>query len=352
MGNMKEIARLAGVSLGTVSNVFSGSAAVREPLRRKVMLAVEATGYQPNQLARGLRRDKTNMIAIVIPDIRDPFFPPVVRGAEDVAFANGYRLVICNTDNDHEKELSQITELRTYLPAGLMVIASNVSEFTAQAESLRRSGTSVVCVDCLPRGWIGDTLTLANERGAYQLTKHALKLGHRRIAMIAGPQSFPTFQDRLKGFRRALAEQNIEIDPDYIQEALPDIQGGYTKADSLMQIQPRPTAIIAGNDVLALGAMKAFLELGLRCPEDVSLAGFDDLDCCEMVNPPLTTVAQPGYELGAAAARLLIARINGDTEQARHIILDTTLRIRGSLAPPAKAKRTVRQARNEEFKTS
>jgi LacI family transcriptional regulator len=347
MGNMKEIAKLAGVSLGTVSNVFSGSAAVREPLRRKVMLAVEATGYQPNQLARGLRRDKTNMMAIVIPDIRDPFFPPLVRGAEDVAFANGYRLVICNTDNDHEKELSQITELRTYLPAGLMVIASNVSEFAAQAESLRKAGTAVVCVDCLPKGWSGDTLTLANERGAYQLTRHVLKLGHRRVAMIAGPQSFPKFQNRLKGFRRALAEEEIEIDPDYIRESLAEIPGAHRTALQMMQMEPRPTAIIAGNDVIALGAMKAFLELGLKCPEDVSLAGFDDLDCCEMVNPPLTTVAQPGYELGAAAAKLLIARINGDTEDARHITLETTLKIRGSLGPPAKVGRAVRRKNAE-----
>jgi LacI family transcriptional regulator len=342
MGNMKDIARMAGVSLGTVSNVFSGSAAVREPLRRKVMLAVEATGYQPNQLARGLRRDKTNIMAIILPDISNPFFPPVVRGAEDVAFAHGYRLVICNTDNNYEKELAHIKELRTYLPAGLVVIASNVSEFSAQAEALKKAGTAVVCVDCLPRGWTGDTLTSANEQGAYDATNYVLKQGHKRLAMISGQQSFTSFNNRLRGFRRALDERNIEIDPDYIQESTSDIASGYAKTLILMKLIPRPTVIFAGNDVIALGAMRAFRDLGLRCPEDVSLVGFDDLEFSELTNPALTTVSQPGYQLGSTAARLLLERINGGAEPARHIVLDTELKIRGSVGPPLVAKKAIR----------
>src|SRR5258708_28598872 len=146
MANMKDIAKIAGVSLGTVSNVLNDSAAVREPLRQRVLQAVQSAGYQPSQLARALRRENTNMIGMIIPDITNPFFPAVVRGAEDVAFSNGYRLVLCNTDNDHSKELLHLNELRTYLPAGLIVIPSNFSDLTAQAESYRRAGARVVFI--------------------------------------------------------------------------------------------------------------------------------------------------------------------------------------------------------------
>src|SRR5438477_10225837 len=153
---MKDIAKIARVSLGTVSHVLNNSARVRDPLRKRVLDAVQAAGYQPSELARGLRRDKTNVIGMVIPDITNPFFPGVVRGAEDIAFSQGYRLVLCNTDNDHSKVLVHLNELRTYLPAGLIVIPSNLRDLTAQAESYRRVGTERACHDRLPRNWLGD----------------------------------------------------------------------------------------------------------------------------------------------------------------------------------------------------
>src|SRR5580693_9635015 len=161
MSNMKQIAKMARVSLGTVSHVLNNSAAVREPIQARVLEAVQAVGYRPNQLARGLRRVKTSMIGMIIPDITNPFFPAVVRGAEDVAFSNGYRLILCNTDNDHAKELAHLDQLRTYLPAGLIVIPSDFSDFALQAESYRKAGAAVVCVDRLPRHWIGDSVTVA-----------------------------------------------------------------------------------------------------------------------------------------------------------------------------------------------
>ena len=155
MANMKQIAQLAGVSLGTVSHVLNGTVRVRDPLRQRVLNAIEETGYQPSQLARGLRREKTNILAMIIPDILNPFFPGIVRGVEDVAFANGYRLVLCNTDNDREKELMHLSALQTYLPSGLIVIPSDSSDLTVQAESYRKAGAAVVCVDRLPRNELG-----------------------------------------------------------------------------------------------------------------------------------------------------------------------------------------------------
>lgn len=332
MATMKQIARRAGVSLGTVSNVLNSSAPVRDPLRRRVMEAVDALGYQPSALAQGLRRDRTNMIGMIIPDITNPFFPAVVRGAEDVAFASGYRLVLCNTDNDHTKELTHLNALRTYLPAGLIVIPSSFSDLTAQAESYRKAGSAVVCVDRTPRHWNGDSVTVANEEGAYRATQLLIQMRHRHIAMIAGPLHLTNARERLNGFKRAMHGARISISPEYIQEASFDKQSGYTKSLLLLRMLPRPTAFFAGNDMIALGVLLAIRELGLRCPEDVSVVGFDNLDFAETTSPPLSSVHQPGYQLGATAARILLDRVGGDLGPAKNCVLQTELKIRGSVA--------------------
>ena len=334
MPNMKQIADMAGVSLGTVSHVLNDSARVREPLRKRVFEAVEALGYQPSQLARGLRRDKTNMLGMVIPDVTNPFFPAVVRGAEDIAFANGYRLVLCNTDNDHEKELAHLNELRTYLPSGLIVIPSSFSDLTVQAERYRRAGTAVVCIDRLPKRWNGDSVTVANEQGAYAATRHLIKIGHRRLAAITGPLHLTNAKQRLDGFRRALNESKLTVAPEYLHETTFERAGGYTKARLILKLLPPPTAIFAGNDMIALGVIQAIRELGLHCPKDVSVMGFDDLDFAELISPSLSSVSQSGYQLGAMAARILMDRLRGDNGPPKHLVLNTQLKIRDSVAPP------------------
>ena len=334
MANMKDIAKIARVSLGTVSHVLNNSANVRPHLRERVLDAVQKAGYQPSQLARGLRRDKTNVIGMIIPDITNPFFPGVVRGAEDTAFANGYRLILCNTDNDHAKELAQLKELQTYLPAGLIVIPSNFSDLTAQAECYRKAGTGVVCVDRLPRNWAGDSVTADNQEGALEATRYLLQMGHRKLAMIVGPQHLTNAKDRLNGFKKAIREAKLHVRPEYIQETSFDKNGGYTKALVLLRLIPRPTAIFAGNDMIALGVLRAIRESGLSCPEDVSVMGFDDLDIAELTSPPLSSVSQSGYQLGTNAAHILIGRLHGDKNPARHIVLKTSLSIRNSVAAP------------------
>ena len=341
MANMKKIAELAGVSLGTVSHVLNGTARVRDPLRKRVMDAVHATGYQPSQLARGLRRDKTNLLAMIIPDILNPFFPGVVRGAEDVAFSNGYRLVLCNTDNDHGKEIMHLNALRTYLPSGLIVIPSDFSDLTAQTESYRRAGAAVVCVDRIPRHWIGDSVTINNAEGAHQATSYLTGLGHRQIACITGPLHLTSSQDRLKGFRRALRTAKIETPHGYEQESTFDRAGGYAKTKVLLRMVPRPTAILACNDLIALGALLAIREEKLHCPDDISLIGFDGLDLTETTTPQLSSVYQSGYQLGAAAAQLALDRVADSASPVRQLVLKTELRIRESVAPPKNAGSTV-----------
>lgn len=351
MANMKDIARIAGVSLGTVSNVINQTAGVREPVRQRVLKAVQAAGYQPSQLARGLRRDTTNMIGMIVPDITNPFFPAVVRGAEDVAFSNGYRLILCNTDNDHSKEIIHLNELRTYLPAGLIVIPSNFSDLTAQAETYRRAGSGVVCVDRLPKNWNGDSVTANNEAGAYDATRHLIQLGHTRMGTITGPLHLTNAKDRLGGFKRALKQAELHLSPEYIQETTFDKQGGHAKTLVLLRLIPRPTAIFAGNDMIALGALLAVREAGLRCPEDISIMGFDDMDLCETTNPSLSSVSQSGYQLGTTAARLLLDRKEGDTSPAKHIVLETLLNLRNSVAaPPAQGNSSMRRRRGSKQK--
>jgi DNA-binding LacI/PurR family transcriptional regulator len=344
MPNMLDIARMAGVSIGTVSNVLSGSAPVREPLKKRVLEAVAAANYQPSQLARGLRRVKTNMIGMIIPDITNPFFPAIVRGAEGVAFANGLQLILCDSDNDHEKEIVHLNELRTYLPLGLIVIPSSFSEMTEQAASYRRAGTAVVCIDRKPRGWSGDTVTVANLSGAHSAVRHLVQLGHTRIATISGPLHLTNSQDRLKGYKKALREAGITIRTEYVKEAAYSKADGQSAALTLMRVSPPPTAIFAGNDLIALGVLQAARELGIRCPEDVSLVGFDDLDISSMTNPPIFTVSQSGYELGATALRLLLDRVANWDGPPRHVVLQTELRMRESVVPPASATRKTRRS--------
>jgi DNA-binding LacI/PurR family transcriptional regulator len=334
MANMKDISKMAGVSLGTVSHVLNDSAPVREPLRKRVMDAVATLGYQPSQLARGLRRDKTNIIGMIVPDVTNPFFPAVVRGAEDVAFANGYRLVLCNTDNDHAKEVVHLNALRTYLPSGLIVIPSSFSDLSAQAEHFRSAGASIICVDRLPRDWSGDSVTADNEKGAYDATSYALRQGHTQVAMIAGPSDLTNAQDRLTGFNRALRESRIAIAPEYIQEATFGRHSGYAKAALLLRMIPRPTFLFAASDTIAFGALLAFRDAGLRCPEDVSLFGFDNLELAEMTSPSLSSVSQPAYQMGATAARILVDREKGDSGPPKRIVLQTSLKIRDSIAAP------------------
>lgn len=328
---MHDIARHAKVSLGTVSNVINGNVRVRDPLKRRVLQAVAELGYQPSQLARGLRRDSSNMIGMIIPDVTNPFFPAIVRAAEDIAYSNIYRLVLCNSDNDPDKEASYLNELQSYLPAGLLLIPA-VESRLKQPPVRNGRQTPTVCIDRKPQGWKGDVVKTGNEAGAYSAVHHLIDHGHSRIGMLAGPSHLANAKERLKGFRRALKEAGVEIPTSYVQTGNLDRQSGFEAALRVLRLPLRPTAIFAANDLMAMGALLAVRELGLHCPEDVSVVGFDNLDVVELLMPPLTTVQQPAYKLGATAAELLLQRIAGVTGPAREIVLDTELVRRASVS--------------------
>ncbi len=325
---MRQIAETAAVSIGTVSHVLNGSARVTEVRRKRVMEAIRKLGYQPSQLARGLRKNSTALLGMIIPDITNPFFPGIVRGAEDIACQSDYRLILCNSDNDVAKELSYLNDLRSFRPSGLLIIPSGPA-----IGSLGQLNTSVVLVDRCPREWKGDVVTADNEGGAYLVGRHLLGLGHRNVAVITGPLSVTSAAARLSGFQRALEEAGIEMRPEYIQETRFNSEGGFSAAMRLLQMLPRPTAIFATNDLLACGTMAAARQLQLRCPADISVVGFDNLEFVEHTAPALTTVHQSSYQIGATACRVLLERITDRTKPPVNLVLATELKVRNSTAP-------------------
>ncbi len=331
---MRQIAERAKVSIGTVSHVINETAAVRPKLRERVLEAIRGMGYQPSALAQGLRKNRTNMLGMVIPDITNPFFPGVVRGVEDVAYKRSFRLILCNTDNDPSKEASYVRELRSYRIAGLLIIPAAGADIGGHLRAYASASVPVVCIDRVPDGWRGDAVLVANAEGAYLATRHLIQMGHERLAVIAGPLGLTNAAERLKGFTRALSEAQMEIEPEFVQEARFDTASGYQAALRLLRMLPRPTAIFACNDLMAFGVLQAARELNLRCPEDLSIAGFDSLEFTELTDPSLTSVYQPGYQLGATAARLLLQRIDGMRSAPKKVLLPTELRKRNSVGPP------------------
>lgn len=327
--NMQKIAKQAGVSLGTVSHVINDTVPVREHLRKRVLEAVRALGYQPSQLARGLRRNATDMIGMVVSDITNPFFPAVVRGAEDIAYGESFRLVLCNSDNDPMKELSYLNQLRSFRPAGMIIIPSLGSTILSQ---LTPHDGPIIFADRCPDGWEGDLVIVANEPGAYAATQFLIDHGHQQLSAIVGPSDFSNSRERLSGFRKAIANAGLHVSPEYIQQGYFDQRSGRDCMRRLLSLTPRPTAVFTANDLMGAGALTAMYEAGVRCPEEMSLFSFDNLDFADVTGPPLSTVHQPGYQMGSNAARLLLERIRSEEElPPRRIVLDTELRIRQSV---------------------
>jgi LacI family transcriptional regulator len=330
---MRQIAERAQVSIGTVSHVVNNTQRVRPKLQVRVLEAIRALGFQPSALAQGLRLNRTRILGMIIPDVTNPFFPGVVRGAEDVAFKHSHRVILCNTDNDPSKEASYFAELRSLRVAGLLIIPAAGSTISSELLAGAPGSPPAVCLDRRPEGWNGDSVIVANEQGAYSATKYLIQSGHRHIAVITGPALLANAVERLTGFKRALREARLPLTAEFIQEANFDTRSGFQVARRLFRMLPRPTAIFACNDLMALGVLHASHDLDLRCPEDFSLVGFDNLEFCEYTSPALSSVFQPDYQLGATAAGLLLDRINGSRDKPKRILLETELKIRNSVCP-------------------
>jgi len=334
-----DVARLAGVHPSTVSRALHrADLPLRPETRRKVLAAVERLEYRPSFIARGLRLQRTRTLGMLVPDITNPFFPPIIRGAEEAARERGYELVLCNTDDSPEREHASLRLLRERQADGLLMATSRMADATVAA--VRRDRFPFVLVNRGSRVSADLSVEVDNERAAEAVIAHLVALGHRRIAHIAGPLSTTTGAERADGYRGALKARGLAFDASLLVEADAYAErSGYGAAMRLLQASP--TAIFAANDLLALGALRAAREMGLRVPQDLSLVGVNDIPLVGLIDPPLTTVRVPQREMGEAAARMLVALVEGQAVPQHHVVLDTALVVRSSTAAPSSTSRSV-----------
>lgn len=331
MPTIIDVARRAGVSIATVSRVLNGGAPVHEATRRRVEQAVAELGFSPNGLARALHSKRTRSVGLLVPDISNPYYPELARGVEDVASQHGYSVVVCNTDGRPDKRREYMRVLREKRVDGVILAGGATEEDQAQPIS-GESWPAVVGIGYRLPGCVA--VGIDNVRAAYEATTHLVQLGHRRVALIAGPLRRLSIRDRVAGYRQSLLEHGIEPDPALIQEGDFRPASGYSAARALLALPEPPTAIFAANDRMAIGAMAAVIDAGLRIPEDVALVGFDDTPLSAYIRPALTTVKVPSYEMGAAAMRQVLALLSKSRDVQPLILLPVRLVVRASSGGP------------------
>ena len=330
MTTIHDVAKRAGVASITASRVINNSGYASKAVRERVLEAASQMGYIPNRLASSLRSRRTNVLALVLTDITNPFFTVAARGVEDVANQAGYTVIFCNTDEDKNKERKYVEILMQNRVDGVVLVPSD-SE-SGSVETLQQNGVPVVVMDRHIPSQTVDQVRCDSIGGARELTRLLTSLGHQRIGLLNGPQNVSTAADRLTGFNQALQEANPTI---FAQRVV--ISGhftrasGYAMANQMLQISARPTALLAGNNFIALGALQALEEAHLRVPEDMAVVAFDDLPEALVVSPFLTAAAQPVYEMAARAAEILIRRLaNNADKEFEEVVFPTRLILRKS----------------------
>ena len=325
MTNIKDVAKAAGVSTATVSRVLANSdAPVRPETKERVLKAINDLGYRPNLVARSLRAQKTAKIGLVVSDIRNPFFTAISRAVEDAAYEEGFSVLMCNTDENPDKEALYLDLLHDENVAG--VIFSPTQPFS---EGLKEYNSSIpfVFVDRSVKSRNVDMVLLDNGPAAYDLTVHLIENGYRKIAGLFGNAS-TTAPERHRGFSKALKDH--QLSPFAVHFIPPRIQQGYETTFALLSLADKPDAIFTSNSMLTAGAFRAIRDSRLSVPNDVGLVGFDETTWGELVEPPITVLAQPTEEIGRTATELLFQRIADPARAPKTIILNGELRIRGS----------------------
>jgi LacI family transcriptional regulator len=317
---IKDVARRAGVSPMTVSRVINSSPSVSSTTRARVEDAIAELGYIPSRLARGLSAQRTGTLALIVPDVANPFFTLIVRGSEDVARRAGYRLLLCDTRADLDVEREVIDELIAHRVEGILI--APVSD--RSREHLRRLahfGVPYVLVDRTIPGVDADTVLGDSAGGAQQLVEHLIALGHRRIAMITESDAVSTARDRRRGYEAALAGAGLELDPALLVEGTVDPGGGREGMRLLLELETPPTAVFTVNNLVALGAIEAVRETGREVPDDVALVCFDDIDYASRLHPFLTVMEQPAETFGTLGTQLLLERIEGRAPDRRRTVV-------------------------------
>jgi LacI family transcriptional regulator len=331
---LRDVAARAGVHPATASRALNPETRllVREDTARRVLEAAEVLGYHPNPVARSLRTRRSNTVGVLIPDLTNPLFPPIVRALEDRLAAAGYVALIGNTDGDGERERLVFQRMRARHVDGMVLATAHLSDpLLADAA---RAGLPVVLMNRMAQDHSLDSVSVDNERGMWMAVAHLAAEGHKRIAHIAGPQEVSTGFSRYRGFLSAMEAHGLEADPDLIITAKAfSIEEGLRCTRALLERRSDCAAVAAGNDMLAIGCFAALEEAGLNCPADLSVVGFNDMPFMDRLRPPLTTIRFPHYQLGTEAAQLLLERIGGQGGPVRVIYLAPELVVRGSTAP-------------------
>jgi LacI family transcriptional regulator len=333
---IRDIARLANVSTATVSGVINGKKTVGEEYKRRVLNAMEALDYHPDQVARSLKVRKTFTLGMLIPDVTNPFFTDVMRGVEDEARKGGYSVIFCNSNEDPELESQYLSTLYARRVDGVLLSPAGA---LAAEERLLRKRFPLVFFDRVPPGYSGAGVVTDNAGASRDAARHLINLGHTRIAIIAGRLDMSNGAERLEGFRQELQEAVLPLPEEYLKRGDFKLESGYENGLELMRLTSPPTAIFSCNNKMTLGLMRALGELRIPCPERVSVLGFDDFDWTSSFIPHLTTISQPTYEMGRRATEILLRKIAHDKDGAgavedHLVVLPNELRIRDSTAPP------------------
>ncbi len=322
-----DVANRAGVSAQTVSRVINNKGEISAETRERVLTVIQELGYRPNRIARSLATQQTYTIGLVIPDIANPFFSELTRGAEDAAWEMGYNVLLCNTVETDQREKSSLHLLEETRVDGVIVCSSRQDD--DQLFPVLRSFPAAVLVNRIAPAEVAGVVRTDDHLGGRMAVQHLLAGGRRKIAFLAGPHRSHSGVERLRGGMEVLHENGMEICENWQIFGAPKRKAGYEAVINLLQLHPEINAIICHNDLMAVGALQACTELGLSVPGDIALVGFDDTVYSRVVCPPLTTIGVSKVELGMAAARMLFERIQG-TCHRNEVVFEPKLIIRGS----------------------
>ncbi|MCA9874229.1 MAG: LacI family DNA-binding transcriptional regulator [Anaerolineales bacterium] len=337
MPTIRDVAKQAGVAPMTVSRVINNSGYVSEETRARVEAAISALGYVPNMLGPSLRFNQTNTLALVLTDITNPFWTTLARGVEDAAQEAGYSVILCNTDESEEKQDQYLTMLLKRRIDGILLVPSNSTSNVVQL--IKNQGIKVVVLDREVNDAEVDVIQGDSVGGAYQLTRYLIELGHRDIAILSGPENVSTSSQRVSGFCQAVNEAGFPHNADNVFWGEFSQTLGYEMVQRALEHTPSPTALLAVNNFIANGALRALRDQGIRVPEDISVVSFDDIPVAINPMPFLTVAAQPAYEMGYQATQLLVARLaNEGPDAVQKIILPVEILVRQSSGPPPQGR--------------
>jgi LacI family purine nucleotide synthesis repressor len=330
MATIKDVARLAGVSTTTVSHVINKTRFVAEGTQEKVMAAVKSLNYAPSAVARSLKCNTTRTIGMLVTQSTNPFFSEVIDGVESYCYRQGYTLILCNTGGLEEKQRDYIRMLAEKRVDGILVVCSDLTQELLEMLDSHQDIPKVI-MDWGPKSSQADKIIDNSEEGGYIATKYLIDHGHRKIACLSGQFSKAACQERILGFRRAMAEINEVPNEDWILEGNFECDTAVLAADKLLAMDEIPTAVFCFNDTMALGLMSRLQQRGIRIPEDMSVIGYDNIEISEYFSPPLTTIHQPKRRVGKNAFEILLERIKNKEHDRRTFEMHPELVVRDTV---------------------